>query len=81
MSDRLKVGREALFDDIAAQIYGAYYGPVYRVSKAALEPVVAAISDVIRESVAEAVKDGVRDAVSSTDFIGELFFGRRRRRK
>lgn len=80
MSDRLKVGREALIGDIASQIQRAYYGPVYRISKAALEPVVAAISDVIRESVAEAVKDGIRDAVMSTDFIGDILFGRKKRR-
>ncbi len=63
-----------------ATIKRAYYDSVYRITKAALEPVVAATSDVIRESVSVAVRDGVRDAVSSTDFIGDLIFGRRRRK-
>lgn len=80
MSDRLKVGLEAPIVSIAHNIHRAYYDSTYRVTKAILEPVVAAISDVLRESVSEALKDGIRDAVTSTDFIGDLIFGRRRRR-
>lgn len=79
MGDTIRVGQEPI-GDIASFIYRAYYDPVYRVSKAALEPVVAAISDVIRESVANAVKDGISEAVSSPDFIKDLFFGRRQKR-
>ena len=79
MSARLKLGREALTENIAT-IKRAYYDSVYGITKAALEPVVAATSDVIRESVSEAVRDGVKDAFSSTDFIGDLVFGRRRRK-
>jgi ABC-type transporter lipoprotein component MlaA len=80
MSDKIKSGQQAVIDDIASFINRAYYDPVYRISKAALEPVVAAFSDVIRESVAEAVKDGIRDAITSTDFITELFFRRKSKR-
>ena len=58
----------------------AYYDLVYQITKAALEPVVAATSDVIQEAVSVAVRDGVKDAVSSTDFVGDLIFGRRRRK-
>jgi hypothetical protein len=79
MGDRLKLGREALMENIAI-IERAYYGSVYRITKAALEPVVAATSDVIRESVSVAVREGVKDALSPTDFIGDLIFGRRRRK-
>jgi hypothetical protein len=79
MSDRLKLGRERLTESIAI-IERAYYDSVYRITKAALEPVVAATSDVIQESVSVAVREGVRDAFSSTDFIGDLIFGRRRRK-
>jgi len=79
MSDTLKLGREALMEHIAT-IERAYYGSVYRITKAALEPVVAATSDVIRESVSEAVRDGVRDAFSSTNLIGDLIFGRGKRK-
>lgn len=79
MGDTIKVGQRPV-DDIASFIYRAYYDPVYRVSKAALEPVVAAISDVIRESVANAVKDGISEAVSSPDFIKDMLFGRKKAR-
>jgi hypothetical protein len=79
MSDRLKLGREALMENIAT-IERAYYDSVYRITKAALEPVVAATSDVIRDSVSEAVREGVRDALSPADFIGDLFSGRRKRK-
>jgi hypothetical protein len=79
MGDRLKLGREALMENIAI-IERAYYGSVYRITKAALEPVVAATGDVIRESVSVAVREGVKDALSPTDFIGDLIFGRRRRK-
>lgn len=68
-------------DTIANNIKRAYYDSVYRVTKAALEPVVAAISDVLRDSVSEALKDGIHDAVSSTDFVGDLIFGWRKKRK
>ena len=63
-----------------ATIERAYHGSVYRITKAALEPVVAATSDVIRESVSEAVREGVRDALSPADFIGDLISGRRKRK-
>jgi len=79
MDDRLKLGREAL-DGIAINIQRTYYDSVYRATRVVLEPVVVAIGDVLRESVAEALKDGIRDAVSSTDFIGDLIFGRRRKK-
>lgn len=79
MDDRLKLGREAL-ENIAVNLQRTYYDSVYRATKVILEPVVVAIGDVLRESVAEALKDGIRDAVSSTDFIGDLLFGRRRRK-
>jgi len=79
MSDRLNLGREVMLGNIA-KIERAYYGSVYRITKAALKPVVAATSDVIQEYISVAVKDGVKDALSSTDLIGELFFGRRKRK-
>ena len=66
--------------NIIANIQRAYSDSVYRITKAALEPVVAAISDVIRESVAEAVKEGVKDALTPADFLGDFIFGRRRKR-
>lgn len=75
MSDRINLG-QGPFSDIVAQIKRAYYDSVYRITKAALEPVVAATSDVIKEVVTEAVRDGVKDAFSSTDFIVDLLFGR-----
>lgn len=67
-------------NNIALKIQRAYYDFVYRMTRAALEPVVAAISDVIRESVAEGVKDGIADALTPTDIIGDFFFGRRRKK-
>jgi hypothetical protein len=79
MSARLKVGREALKYSID-KIERAYFDSVYRITKAILEPVVAATSDVIKESVAEAVKEGVREAFTPTEFIGDLIFGRARKR-
>lgn len=79
MNDTIELGREAILN-IVANIERAYYGSVYRITKAALEPVVAATSDVIKETVTEAVKDGVKDAVSSTDFISDLLFGRWKRK-
>jgi hypothetical protein len=79
MSARLKVGREALQYSID-KIERAYFDSVYRITKAILEPVVAATSDVIKESVAEAVKEGVREAFTPTEFIGDLIFGRARKR-
>lgn len=65
---------------VAHKLHRAYYDSVYRISKAALEPVVDAISDVIRESVADSVKDGIREAITTTDFIGELFLNRWRKK-
>lgn len=65
---------------VAHNIKRAYYDTVYGVTKAVLEPVVAATSDVLRESVSEALKDGIRDAVTSTDFFGDLIFGRRKKK-
>ena len=79
MSARLQLGRETLTEHIAT-IKRAYYDSVYRVTKAALEPVVAATSDVIREYVSEAVREGVKDALSPADFIGDLISGRRKRK-
>lgn len=67
-------------DNIATNLKRAYYDSVYRATKVALGPVVAAISDVLRESVYVAFKEGISDAVSSTDFFGELIFGKRRKK-
>lgn len=67
-------------EDIARNIKKAYYDAVYGTTKVILEPVVAAISDVLRESVSEAMKDGIKDAISSTDFVGDLLFGGWRKR-
>lgn len=79
MDDKLELGREAL-DSIVTNLQRTYYDSVYRATRVILEPVVVAIGDVLRESVAEALKDGIRDAVTSTDFIGDLIFGRRRKK-
>lgn len=78
IDDRLKVGREAL-DNIASRAKRAYYDSVYGVTKAILEPVVAATSDVLQETVSQALKEGIRDAFKPTDMLGELFFGRRKK--
>ena len=67
-------------NNIALKTKRAYYDLVYRITRAALEPVVAAISDVIRESVAEGVKNGIAEALTPTDIFGDFFFGRRRRK-
>lgn len=65
-------------DDIVSTIKKTYYDAVYGATKVLLEPVVAAMGDVIRESVSDSVKDGIRDAVASTDFVGDLLFGWRK---
>jgi hypothetical protein len=77
MSDRLKLGREA-FQSGITYIHRAYRGFVYEVTKASLEPVVAATSDVIREAVAQAVREGVKDAFTPANVFGDLFFNRRK---
>lgn len=66
-------------DSIASKAKRAYYDSVYGVTKAILEPVVAAISDVLQETVSEALKEGIRDAFKPTEVFGDLFFGRRRK--
>lgn len=76
MGDRLKLDREVHSGDIAIKIYRAYYDSTYRISKAILEPVVDAISDVTRENIGKAVQLGVRDALISTDFLSEVLFGK-----
>jgi hypothetical protein len=67
--------------DIVTNVKKTYYEAVYGVTKVLLEPVVAAVSDVLRESVSESLKDGIHDALISTDFVGDLIFGRRRKKK
>jgi hypothetical protein len=67
------------FDNIAHQIQRAYSDSVYRITKAVLAPVVAAIRDVLTEAVTEAFQQGIRDALSPTELIGEFLFGRRRK--
>jgi molybdopterin-guanine dinucleotide biosynthesis protein A len=79
MNDRIELGREALKYSIE-KIERAYFDTVYRATKAILEPVVAATSDVIKESVTEAIKEGVREAFTPTEFLGDLIFGRARKR-
>jgi hypothetical protein len=66
-------------DDIVKSIQRAYYDAVYGVTKAALEPVVAATNDVLREAVCEAFRQGMRDAFSPTERIGDFLFGRKRK--
>lgn len=77
MNDRIKLGREAIQNSIT-NIHRAYRGLIYQATKATLEPVVAATSDVIREAVAEAVREGVKDALTPANVIGDIFFNRRK---
>lgn len=65
-------------DNIASKAKRAYYDAVYGATKAILEPVVAAISDVLQETVSEALKEGIRDAFKPSDVLGDLFFRRRK---
>lgn len=63
-------------DSIVFDTKRAYYDAVYAASRAVLEPVVVAFSDVLQESVKHAVKEGVKDAFRPADRFGVLF-GRR----
>ena len=66
-------------DNIVSTVKRAYYDSAYGVTKAILEPVVAAISDVLQETVSEALKEGIREAFKPTDILSDLVFGRRRK--
>lgn len=70
-----------IFGGIALNIKRAYHGVVYNISKAALEPVVAAFSDVVQDHVRQAVIDGVKDAMSPTDRLADALSGLGFRRK
>lgn len=79
----MSMGREGISGSIVKDIQRAYYGVVYDVTKAALEPVVAAVHDVVRDSVCRAIRDGIKDAVTPTDRITDLvsgfIFGRKKK--
>lgn len=64
-------------DSIVFDTKRAYYDAVYAASKAILEPVVVAFSDVLQESIKHAVRQGVKDALVPADGFGKLF-GRRK---
>lgn len=64
-------------NSIVSDLQRAYFDSVYRVTRAALEPVVAAISDAVRDAVTEAVRDGIDDAIPPMGVIGDFIFGRR----
>jgi hypothetical protein len=83
MGDKIKLGREAPLRDIASNIKRTYYDAIYGATKVALEPVVAAISDVISDSVSRAVQEGIQEALhpeTISSSIREFLFGKKKQR-
>ena len=52
---------------MASKLKRAYYEFMYELTKAALEPVVAAFNDVLLEALSRSVRAGIRDAFRGDD--------------
>lgn len=61
-ADKIEVDRD-IDPGVATPFRRAYYEFAYGLTKAALEPVVAALCDVLVDAFSRSVRDGVQDAV------------------
>lgn len=59
------------------KIYRAYYDTAYGVTKAAFQPVVAAISDTISENFSSVVEETVDEAIGPLSGVVEFLFGKK----
>ncbi len=51
-------------------IYRVYYDTTYKVTKTALQPVVAAFTDTFSEAITSAVEEGINNAVRKNPTVG-----------
>lgn len=73
----LKVAGDHL-NELGIRLHRAYFDAVYRVTRAILEPVVAATSEAIQESFTSALREGIKEALDPAELVG-YFLGRKKR--